>query len=141
MVYCMYKGGEKLSDFVKERTSVHRLDYRLIWCTMYRQPILTNDVSSCLIELIHTAAKEKNIDLTSVVVHDNSWVECFISVVPKMSMSQVVTYLKGISGNRLLKRYPELKDDKLWNGSYFVESIGCESNADKYIEWAKTHRI
>ena len=71
---------------------------------------------------------------------ENDHVHCFVSAPPKLSVTQIIKYLKGISGRLLLEEFPELRDflwkGQLWNGSYFVETIGSvsEENIQKYIE-------
>ena len=61
--------------------------------------------------------------------------------------TQIVKYLKGISGLILLQEFPELRKSlwrgQLWNGSYFCESIGStsEENILRYIERQKTCQI
>lgn len=63
-----------------------------------------------------------------------------MSAPPKISVTQIVKYLKGISGNRLLREFPEIREQlwkgQLWNGSYFCETIGStsEENIRTYIE-------
>jgi putative transposase len=54
-----------------------------------------------------------------------------------------VKHLKGTSGLRMFRQFPELKkslwNGELWNGSYFVETIGStsEENIKRYIERQK----
>ena len=72
---------------------------------------------------------------------------CFVSAPPKISVTQIVKYLKGISGNTLFKEYPDLRKylwkGQLWNGSYFCETIGStsEENILKYIERQKNCQL
>lgn len=73
-------------------------------------------------------------------VGENDHIHCFVSAPPKISVTDIVRYLKGISGRFLFLEFPEIKD-KLWNGhlwndSYFVETVGSvnEENIRKYIE-------
>ena len=72
---------------------------------------------------------------------------CFVSAPPKISVTQIVKYLKGISGNALFKEYPDLRKclwkEQLWNGSYFCETIGStsEENILKYIERQKNCQL
>ena len=80
-------------------------------------------------------------------VGESDHVHCFISAPPKISVTQIVKYLKGISGNRLLKEFPEIRKSlwkgQLWNGSYFCETIGStsEENILKYIERQKNCQL
>ena len=73
-------------------------------------------------------------------VGESDHIHCFVSAPPKISATQIVKYLKGISGSLLLKEFPEMRNylwkGQLWNGSYFCETIGSvsEENIIKYIE-------
>lgn len=76
-------------------------------------------------------------------VGENDHVHCFVSAPPKISVTQIVKYLKGISGTQLFREYPQLRKSlwkgQLWNGSYFCETIGStsEENILRYIERQK----
>lgn len=84
--------------------------------------------------------KRKDLPLSNVKLEKSDHVHCFVSTPPKISVTQIVKYLKDISGNTLLKEFPELRQylwkGQLWNGSYFCETIGStsEENVLKYIE-------
>lgn len=101
---------------------------------------MTLQISNRLYELVQYIANEKDFSIIDCKVGDNDHVHCFISAPPKISVTQIVKYLKGISGNALLKEFPEIRKKlwkgQLWNGSYFCETIGStsEDNIKKYIE-------
>ena len=66
-----------------------------------------------------------------------------VSAPPKLSVTTIVSCLKGTSAFRLFRLHPELKkfywkkeDRHLWSPSYFVESIGAsnEKAVAKYID-------
>ena len=67
-------------------------------------------------------------------------VHCFVSAPPKLSITAIVKYLKGITGRKLFERFPEIRNQlwkgELWNHSYYVETIGSvsEENIRRYIE-------
>jgi len=100
-----------------------------------------------LYELVQETASEKGFSVVQCEVGKNDHVHCFVSAPPKISVTQIVKYLKGISGNALLKEFPELRESlwkgNLWNGSYFCETIGSssEENILKYIERQKNCQL
>lgn len=67
---------------------------------------MTLQISNRLYELVQYIANEKGFSIIDCKVGDNDHVHCFISAPPKISVTQIVKYLKGISGNALLKRVP-----------------------------------
>jgi putative transposase len=84
--------------------------------------------------------EEKGFTVVQCEVGESDHVHCFVSAPPKLSPTDIVKYLKGISGRTILMKHPELAKQlwkgNLWNGSYFLETIGSTSkeNIQKYIE-------
>ena len=67
-------------------------------------------------------------------------VHCFISGPPRLSITDMVKYLKGITGRKMYEAFPGIRgrlwNGELWNHSYYVETIGSvsEENIRRYIE-------
>ena len=126
--------------YIHARTCVYNINYHIVWCVKYRRKVLTPQISSRLYQLINDIGKEKGFTVIQCKVGESDHVHCFVSAPPKISATQIVKYLKGISGYTLLKEFPELRQylwkGQLWNGSYFCETIGStsEENILKYIE-------
>ena len=128
-----------MNRYTHGRTCVYNINYHIVWCVKYRRKVLSQKISERLYELCYEIAKAKGFTVVEVKVGENDHVHCFVSAPPKISITQIVKYLKGISGNRLLEEFPELRKSlwkgHLWNGSYFVETIGStsEDNIRRYI--------
>ncbi|MCC2255963.1 IS200/IS605 family transposase [Ruminococcus sp. CLA-AA-H200] len=135
------------NKYTHARTCVYNINYHIVWCVKYRRKVLTPTISSRLQELTHAIAADKGFTVVKCKVGDNDHVHCFVSAPPKLSVTQIVKYLKGISGNTLLKEYPEIRESlwkgQLWNGSYFCETIGStsEENIMRYIERQKNCQL
>lgn len=130
-----------MSDkYVHGRTCVYNINYHLIWCTKYRRKVLNEEISERLYELLHEIGELKGFSVVDAKVGEADHVHCFVSAPPKLSVTDIVRWLKGITGRHLMMEYPEIKkqlwNGHLWNGSYFVETIGSvsEENIRKYIE-------
>lgn len=128
-----------MNKYTHGRTCVYNINYHIVWCVKYRRKVLSQKISERLYELCHEITKAKGFTIVNIKAGENDHVHCFVSVPPKISITQIVKYLKGISGNRLLEEFPELRKSlwkgHLWNGSYFVETIGStsEDNIRRYI--------
>jgi putative transposase len=135
------------NKYVHARTCVYNINYHIVWCVKYRRKVLKPQICNRLYELVQSIADEKGFSVVECKVGEGDHVHCFVSAPPKLSISQIVKYLKGISGKILLKEYPELKKflwkGHLWNGSYFCETIGStsEENILKYIERQKNCQL
>ena len=136
-----------MNKYTHGRTCVYNINYHIVWCVKYRRKVLSQKISERLYELCHEIAKAKGFTAVEVKVGENDHVHCFVSAPPKISITQIVKYLKGISGNRLLEEFPEFRKSlwkgHLWNGSYFVETIGSTSEdyIRRYIERQKNAQL
>ena len=133
----------KKNKYTHARTCVYNINYHIVWCVKYRRKVLSADISNRLIELLKAVGNEKGFSVVECKVGENDHVHCFVSAPPKISVTQIIKYLKGISGNQLFREYPQLRKSlwkgQLWNGSYFCETIGStsEENILRYIERQK----
>ncbi len=129
------------------RTCVYNINYHIIWCTKYRRKVLNEKISERLYDLLDEIGAEKGFSVVEAKVGEMDHIHCFVSAPPKLSVTDIVRWLKGISGRHLMLEYPEIKNKlwkgHLWNGSYFVETIGStsEENILKYIERQKTVQL
>ena len=128
--------------YTHARTCVYNINYHIVWCVKYRRKALTPEISIRLYSLVSEIGIEKGFDVVECKVGESDHVHCFVSAPPKISVTQIVKYLKGISGNALLREFPELRSH-LWNGSYFCETIGSasEENNLRYIERQKNCQL
>lgn len=135
------------NNYTHARTCVYNINYHIVWCVKYRRKVLTPQISDRLYEIIQQIASDKGFSVINCKVGEEDHIHCFVSAPPKLSVTQIVKYLKGISGNLLLNEFPELRESlwkgQLWNGSYFCETIGSTSkeNIQKYIERQKTCQL
>ena len=128
------------THYTHGRTCVYNINYHIIWCTKYRRKVLTPVIAKRLSELLIQIGQEKGFTVVQAEVGESDHVHCFVTAPPKLSITDIARWMKGISGRHLLIEFPEIKEklwrSHLWNGSYFVETIGStsEENVRKYIE-------
>ena len=128
---------EKLIHY---RTSVCNINYHMVWSVKYRRKVLSTDVEKYLKELAQQIAMDKGFDVQLLECGNGDHVHCFVSAPPKLSVTTIAKYLKGISGRKLFERFPEIRSNlwngELWNHSYYCETIGSvsEENIRRYIE-------
>ena len=84
-------------------------------------------------------ADEHGYRLMAVRVHDGDHVHLFVSVPPRMSISEVVRVFKCVSARVLFEEFPILKE-KLWGGhlwsdGYAVRTAGIVTSEkiEQYI--------
>ncbi len=127
-------------NLIHYRTSVCNINYHVVWVVKYRRKILNLEVEAYLQELVQQIAADKGFTVHLFEVGEGDHVHCFVSAPPTLSVTNIVKYLKGISGRKLFERFPEIKSrlwkGQLWNHSYYCETIGSvsEENIQRYIE-------
>lgn len=130
-------------NLVHYRTSVCNINYHLVWSVKYRRKVLSKEIEDYLKILVAEIASDKGFTVHLFEVGEMDHVHCFVSGPPTLSITTIVKYLKGISGRKLFERFPELRDKlwkgRLWNPSYYAETIGSvsEENIRRYIEKQK----
>lgn len=127
-------------NLVHSRTCVYNINYHVVWSVKYRRKVLSPEIEAFLKDLVQEIASDKGFVVHLFEVGEWDRCHCFVSAPPKLSITDIMKYLKGITGRKLFQEYPELRDNlwkgELWNHSYYVETIGSvsEENIKRYIE-------
>ncbi len=121
----------------RERHSVTDLKIHLVCVTKYRKPIFTAR-SLALIEKSFSEVAEKMNFKVQEFNGEADHVHVLIEYPPKLSVSQMVNALKGVSSRRYGQEgfKKPLEKEALWSPSYFASSCGCASLEvlKKYIQ-------
>jgi putative transposase len=112
----------------------------VVWCVKYRRKIITPQKEQFLKDLVQEIARDKGFTVHLFEAGEMDHIHCFVSAPPKMAITDIVKYLKGITGRKLFEVYPDLRQKlwkgQLWNHSCYVETVGpvSEDAIRKYIE-------
>lgn len=135
----------KKNNLKKTRTCVYNINYHFVWSVKYRRKVLSEEIEAYMRELVYQIAENKGFTVDEFEAGNMDHVHLFITAPPKLSPSLLVQYLKGITGRKIMERYPDLKNQlwngELWNHSYFVETVGDVSaeTVRRYIENQSKH--
>ncbi len=102
-------------NLIHYRTCVCNINYHMVWSVKYRRKILNAEVEAYLQELVQEIAEDKGFTVHLFECGEGDHVHCFVSAPPKLSITAIVKYLKGISGRKLFERFPEIKNP-VWEG-------------------------
>ena len=133
----------KKDNLIHARTCVYNINYHIVWSVKYRRYVLKEEAAKRLKEILNDVACSKEFKIKKMEIMEDH-VHLFVSAHPKISPSYIVKMSKGISGRLLLKEYPRIRQKlwkgKLWNPSYYIETIGhiSEDTVRKYIEDQKS---
>jgi putative transposase len=131
-------------NLIHARTCVYNVNYHIVWSVKYRRHVLKQEVANRLKEILTDVADDKEFIIRTMEIMEDH-MHIFVSAHPKISPSYIVKMSKGISGRLLLREYPKLRQKlwkgKLWNPSYYIETIGdiSEATVKKYIEDQKSN--
>jgi putative transposase len=106
----------------------------------YRRKIITPQKEQFLKDLVQEIARDKGFTVHLFEAGEMDHIHCFVSAPPKMAITDIVKYLKEITGRKLFEVYPDLRQKlwkgQLWNHSCYVETVGpvSEDAIRKYIE-------
>lgn len=118
-------------------TSVHNINYHLIWCTKYRRKLLVDGIDERLKEILSAKADELSITIKAMEVLPDH-VHVFVHCKPTLSAHMIVQQFKGTSARLLRQEYKSLRTrvPTLWTRSYYAESVGHLSEAviRRYVE-------
>ena len=113
--------------------------YHVVWSTKYRFKVLQGDIQKRVREIIRHICLENGVDIISGVVSSDH-VHIFISLPPKLSMSNFMQKVKGRSSLLIQREFPVLKKRywgrHFWGRGYFSTTNGAitEEVVLQYLE-------
>ena len=125
------------------RGYVYSLQYHIVWCTKYRQPVLTGEVECAVREELLSLAERYKFTVTAMEIMPDH-VHLLIDCSPQFNIPDMLRVMKGVTARRLFLRTPEIKTrlwgGHLWNPSYCVVTVSdrTERQVRSYIESQKT---
>ena len=102
--------------------------YHVVWSTKYRFKVLRGDIKLRAREIIRRVCSENEVDIISGVISSDH-VHMFISVPPKISISELMRKVKGKSSFLIQREFPALKKrywgQRFWGRGYFSTTNGA----------------
>ncbi|WP_422662083.1 IS200/IS605 family transposase [Oligoflexus sp.] len=125
------------------QTCVYNIGYHIVWSTKYRRKVIEGAVETRLKSLFQEIARDFEFESKEMeVMPDHCHV--FVSCHPKISPSDIVKCLKGITAGKLVQEFPVIRKKlwagHLWNPSYYIGTVGNMSKDAvlRYIQNQKT---
>ncbi|WP_009633376.1 IS200/IS605 family transposase [Synechocystis sp. PCC 7509] len=109
----------------RERHSVSSLKIHLVCVTKYRRSVFTSESLSLIEISFNEVAKKMDFQVLEFN-GESDHIHVLIEFPPKLSISQMVNALKGVSSRRYGQAgHPKpYGKEALWSPSYFVSSVG-----------------
>ena len=112
------------NEYKHTKTTVSLINYHFVFCPRYT-------TAECEKQGIEILALECHVD----------HVHIFVSVLPTMSIPNIMKQIKGCTSHQLREEFPQLKAmPSLWTRSYFVSTAGNVSSETikRYVDTQKT---
>ena len=116
-----------MQNYRKGSHTVYDLKYHLVWITKYRKPVMSGDIAVRVRDLIREISRSMDVEIVKGhVARDH--VHLFVSIPPRISVSNYVKAVKGKSSRKLLSEYRRLSKmfwgRHIWARGYFAASTG-----------------
>ena len=121
----------------KHCTFYHR--YHLVWITKYRYRVLLGNVRLRVRDIIRQVCAENGVEIIDGVLSSNH-VHMFVSIPPKLAVSDLMRKMKGRSSHKVQREFPELRKRywgrHFWGRGYFSTTNGVitEETVLQYLE-------
>ena len=113
-----------MRKYRRGRHSVTQLYTHLVFVTKYRKKIFNSQHLDYLREVCNEVAKKMDFQVLEIN-GESDHIHLLIEYPPKLSISQIVNSLKGVSSRMLRKKYDLTPHTQhLWSPSYFAVSCG-----------------
>lgn len=124
----------KKNVYKHTKTTVSLINYHFVFCPRYRRKIFNiPGLEQRFKELVVEECEKSGIEILALECHIDH-VHMFVSVLPTMSIVDIMKHVKGCTSIQLRKDFPQLKAmPSLWTRSYFVSTAGNVSS--ETIKW------
>lgn len=124
----------KKNVYKHTKTTVSLINYHFVFCPRYRRKIFNiPGLEQRFKELVAEECEKSGIEILALECHIDH-VHMFVSVLPTMSIVDIMKHVKGCTSIQIRKDFPQLKAmPSLWTRSYFVSTAGNVSS--ETIKW------
>ncbi len=126
-------------DTGKHCVFYHR--YHLVWSTKYRYKVLLGDVRQRVRDIIRQVCAENGVDIIRGVLSSDH-VHMFVSIPPKLAVSDLMRLMKGRSSHKVQREFPHLKKRywgcHFWGRGYFSTTNGAITQ-DIVLQYLEKH--
>jgi len=127
--------------FRKSTHAVYKTEYHIVWTPRYRRKIFVEGIKQYTEKLlINLEGLEEDIEVIKVNVQVDH-VHMIIVIPPRVSVSEVVQFIKSQSGKKIKAKFPYLEKvyygrEGIWSVGYCVSGLGLnEKEILAYVEY------
>ena len=119
--------------------------YHIVFTPKYRRKIIYNQYKQSIGQILRQLCSYKGVEiLEGHLMPDH--VNMLVSILPKISVSQFMGYLKGKSALMIFDKHANLKykfgNRRFWSEGYYVSTVGLnKATIKKYIQEQEKHDV
>ena len=110
----------------KGKHTIFHHRYHLVWITKYRYPVLKGEIRLRVRELARQVCAELGVEIISGVLSTDH-IHMFVSIPPRLSVSQVMQRIKGRTSRRIQMEFPVLRK-KFWGRRFWARGYFCTTS-------------
>ncbi len=115
--------------------------YHLVWSTKYRYKLLRGDLQVRVRDIVRQVCAENGVEILKGVVSSDH-VHVFVSIPPKLAVSDLMRRIKGRTAFKLFREFPKLKKRywgrHFWGRGYFSTTNGAITE-DVVLQYLEQH--
>lgn len=129
-------------DTGKHCVYYHR--YHLVWSTKYRYKVLQGDIRLRVRDILRQVCAQNGVEIIKGVLSTDH-VHMFVSIPPKLAVSDLMRLMKGRSSLLVQRQFPQLKK-RYWgkrfgDGVTFQPPTGPSRKMSYFSTWKITSKI
>ena len=128
----------RMGTYKQQSHVVWQCSYHIVWCPKYRFRVLSGLVKELVEQDIRMLCQWKSCGVEELSVQPDH-IHLLVSILPKVSVSELMGLMKGKLAIKLFKSYPQLKQkpywgNHFWSRGYFVNTVGLnEEMIRRYV--------
>ena len=129
-----------MAKWKKQSHVVYQCSYHIVWCPKYRLRILEGDVGKYVEGRIRAICEWKHVEIEELAVMKDH-VHLVVNVPPRVSISELMGFLKGKTAIGIFQHYKNLRrkpywGNHFWSRGYCVTTIGLdEEKIRRYVRY------
>ena len=117
----------KEKDIEKQAHTTWRCQYHVVFAPKYRRMAIYGQIKRDIGQILRRLCEQKGVTIIEAEACPDH-IHMLISIPPKLSVAQIMGYLKGKSSLMIFDRHANLKykygDRHFWARGYYVDTVG-----------------
>ena len=115
--------------------------YHIVWSTKYRFKVLRGNLRLRIREIVRQVCAENGVEIIRGVLSSDH-VHMFVSVPPRLAISDLVRKMKGRSSRKIQQEFPQIRKrywgQRFWGRGYFSTTSGAITQ-DIVLQYLEQH--